>query len=109
MSRACSHPSRRFFHGSLVGFTVAQNWNSRSLRSATNRQSCVASVPAAPGSLRSIAYSGSGFTVWPRCLNIIGVGEAGHRGPVAPTRLAALLALALKSGLPSVDREIRDL
>jgi hypothetical protein len=38
-----------------------------------------------------------------------GVGEAGHRGPVAPRRLPALLALAFKSGRPSVDREVRDL
>src|SRR5580704_9103758 len=38
------------------------------------------------------------------------VGEAGDRGPVAPSRLSALLALALKVlGRPSVDREVRDL
>jgi hypothetical protein len=61
-SRACSHSSWRFFHGSLVGFAAARNWSLRSLRSATNWQSCVANVPAAPGSPRSIAYSGSGST-----------------------------------------------
>ena len=33
-----------------------------SLRSVTSWQSCVASVPGARGSLRSIACSGSGFT-----------------------------------------------
>src|ERR1700736_3508543 len=62
VSRACSHASRRFFHGSLVGFAAARNWNSRSLRSATNWQSFVASVPAAPGFPRSIDYFGPGFT-----------------------------------------------
>jgi hypothetical protein len=45
------------------------------LRSATNWQSCIASVLAA-------------------VLEHHGVGEAGHRGPVAPSRLPALLALA---------------
>jgi hypothetical protein len=34
VSRACSHPSRRFFYGSLVGLAVARNWSLRSLRSA---------------------------------------------------------------------------
>jgi hypothetical protein len=39
-----------------------------------------------------------------------GVGEAGDRSPVAPSRLPALLALALKIlERPSVDREVRDL
>jgi len=56
MSRACSHTSRSFFHGSLCDFVAVRNWNSRSLHSATNSQSCVASVPAAPGSSRSIAW-----------------------------------------------------
>ena len=38
------------------------------------------------------------------------VGEAGDRSPVAPSRLPALLALALKIlERPSVDREVRDL
>ena len=36
------------------------------------------------------------YRVWPRCLKHHGVGEADHRGPVAPSRLPALLALALK-------------
>ena len=62
VSRACSHSSRSFFHGSLVGFAAARNWSSRSLRSATNSQSCVASVPAAPTSPRSIDYFGPGFS-----------------------------------------------
>jgi hypothetical protein len=51
-----------FFHGSLVGFAAARNWNSRSLRSATSWQSYIASVLVAPSSSRSIAYSGSGST-----------------------------------------------
>jgi hypothetical protein len=56
VSPACSHTSRSFFHGSLVGFAAARNWTSRSLRSATNWQSYIVSVPAALGSPRSIAY-----------------------------------------------------
>src|ERR1700674_3324838 len=36
------------------------------------------------------------YRVWPAVLEHNGVGEAGHRGPVAPSRLPALLALALK-------------
>ena len=62
VSRACSHSARRFSHGSLVGFAAARNWSLRLLRSATNWQFCVASVPAAPGSPSSIACSGSGST-----------------------------------------------
>jgi hypothetical protein len=46
---------RSFFHGSLVGFAAARNWSSRSLRSATSWQSCIASVLVAPSSSRSIA------------------------------------------------------
>jgi hypothetical protein len=72
MSRARSHTSRSLFHGSLVDFVAAWSWSSRSSHSATNSQSCLASVSTPPGSSRSIGYSGSGSTdVWPRCLNIM--------------------------------------
>jgi hypothetical protein len=53
-----------FFHGSLVGFVAARNWSSRSLRSATSWQSCIASVLAAPSSSRSIAYLERLFCMW---------------------------------------------
>jgi len=109
VSRTCSHSVRRFFHGSLAGFAAAWNWSSRSLHSATNWQSYIASVLVAPSSSRSVVYSGSGSIGSGRGLEHHGVGEAGHRGPVASSRLPALLALALKVRTPSVDRKVRDL
>jgi hypothetical protein len=36
--------------------------------------------------------------VWRRCLDAIVSGEAGYRGPVAPSRLSALLAVVVASG-----------
>ena len=54
VSRPCSHSARSFFHGSLAGFAAARNWSSRSLRSATNWQSCIASVPSTPDSQRRL-------------------------------------------------------
>jgi len=97
VSRACSDSSRSFFHGSLVGFAAARNWSSRSLRSATNWQCCVASVAAVPA-LRARSHT---LDLAPRGLAAVpehhGVGEAGHRGPVAPTRLPDLLALAVEA------------
>src|SRR5208337_1646694 len=55
MSPACSHLSRNSSHGSAVGFADAQNWSSRSLRSATNWPSCAVSGPDAPSFSRLIA------------------------------------------------------
>jgi hypothetical protein len=72
-------------------------------------QSCIAIVLAALSSSRSIAYSGSGSIGSGHGLEHHGVGEAGHRGPVASSRLPAVLALALKVRTPSVDRKVRDL
>jgi hypothetical protein len=96
VSRACSHSSWRFFHGSLVGFAAARNWNSRSLHSATNWQSCIASVPAAPCSPRRSPTLDPALPGLAAVPEHRGVGEAGHRGPMAPPRLPPLLALALK-------------
>jgi len=96
VSRACSHSSRRFCPGSLVGFSAARNWSLRSLRSATNWQSCVASVPAAPALRARSLTLDLGLLGLAAVLEHHGVGKACHRGPVAPTGLPALLALALK-------------
>jgi len=38
-----------------------------------------------------------------------GVGQAGHRGPMAPSGLPPVLALAPGSGRPSVDRKVHKL
>jgi hypothetical protein len=73
-----------------------RNWSSRSLRSATNWQSRIASVLVAPAlHARSptldLPLPGLAAVLEHHC-----VGEAGHCGPVASSRLPALLALALK-------------
>jgi hypothetical protein len=62
VSRAWSYLSRRFYHGSLVGFAAVRNWSSRSLRSATGLAVLHAIVLVATSFSRSIAYSGSGST-----------------------------------------------
>jgi len=60
-SPACLHTSRRSSPGSQVGFAAAWNWSSKSSRSATNLQSCTASVQAVHDSLVSTDCCGSGF------------------------------------------------
>jgi hypothetical protein len=71
--------------------------DSRSLRSATNWQSYIANMPAARAHrVRSHTLD----LALPRMAAVPephGVGEAGHRGPLAPSRLPALLALAVRA------------
>ena len=54
LSRACSHTSRGFFHGSLAGFAAARNWSSRSLRSATCPFSKLGPQTGEPSALRNL-------------------------------------------------------
>jgi hypothetical protein len=68
------------------------------LRFATNWQSCIASVLAAPNSWRLIATLDLALPGLAAVLEHHGVGEAGDGHPVAPARISALLALALKVG-----------
>jgi len=109
VSRACSHSSRRFFHGSLVGFAAARNWSSRSLlrhqRAVLHRQRSW-SPPAlgARSPIVDLALPGLAAVLEHNC-----VGEAGDRGPVAPSRLPALLALTLEAWAAVSSSRIRDL
>ena len=110
VSRACSHSARRFFHGSLVGFAAAWNWSSRSLRSATNWQSCIASVLVAPSSLALDRLFWIWlYRVWPRCLNIMVLVKPATAVRWHRQGFRLYWRWRSRSGRPPIDREVRDL
>src|SRR5258708_23275623 len=96
VSRACSHSARRFFHGSLAGFAAA--WLGARGHSAPPPVGSPASPASwSPPALR--ARSSALDLALPGLAAVLerhGIGEAGDRSPLAPSRLPALFALALK-------------
>jgi hypothetical protein len=109
VSRACSHSSRRFFHGSLVGFAAARNWSSSSLlrhQLAVLHRQRSWSPPALGARSPILDLALPGLAAVPEHYR---VGEARHRGPMALQRLPALLALTLEAWAAVSSSRIRDL
>ena len=110
VSRAWSHSSRRFFHGSLVGFTAARNWSSRSLRFRHQLAVLHRQRPGRPQlfALDRLLWIWL-YRVWPQCLNVMVLVKPAT--VVRWHRQGFRLYWRWRSrfGRPSVDREVRDL
>jgi hypothetical protein len=110
VSRACSYSSRRFFHGSLVGFAARAELELKVI--ALSHQLAVLNRQR-PGRPRLFAldrlFWNWLYRVWPRCLNIIVLVKPATVVQWHRQGFRLYWRWRSRSGRPSVGREVRDL